>query len=205
MRDSDERAAQRIVSLYEEKALAWVKSRKRNPTLEQHWLERFEIGLQALSKILDFGAGNGYPVAAALLNRGHKIIGVDSAASLIRAARTSLPDAEWHVADMRRYGDELLFDGVIAWHSFFHLTQSDQRSILPRFTQFLRPGGRLLFTSGPGPGVTIGDWEGEPLFHASLSQEEYKSLLHEGGFDHIETKARDPDTWGATVWLAQCR
>lgn len=205
MHDADEQAAKRIISLYEEKAQSWSELRGRDPTLEEHWLARFEKGLGASATILDFGAGNGHPIAAALIEHGHQIVGIDTAEALIRKAAANLPDGEWHVADMRAYQDNRRFDGLIAWHSFFHLTKNDQRKMFTRFASFVRPGGKLMFTTGPQEAVTIGDWEGEPLFHASLSQHEYKSLLDTAGFEVVDTKANDPETGGATVWLARRR
>lgn len=198
-------AADRIVSLYEEKARVWSRNRGREAILEKGWLAQFEKGLRAPATILDLGAGNGYPIAATLLDRGHKVVGIDSAASLIREAAASLPQGEWHFADMRVYDDERLFDGLIAWHSFFHLRPGDQREMIVRFSELVRPGGMLMFTTGPKPGVTIGEWEGEPLYHASLSQEEYRALLKKSGFDLLDAKADDPETGGATVWLARRR
>ena len=203
MHDADEQAAKRIISLYEEKAQSWSELRGRDPTLEEHWLTRFEKGLGASATILDFGVGNGYPIAAALIEHGHQIVGIDTAESLIREAAANLPDGEWHVADMRDYQDSRRFDGLIAWHSFFHLTKNDQRKMFTRFASFVRPGGKLMFTTGSQEAVTIGDWEGEPLFHASLSQDEYKSLLNTVGFVVVYAKDSDPETGGATIWLAR--
>lgn len=205
MDKSSQRAANRITSLYEEKASTWAASRGREARLEKPWLERFGKGLGPQATILDLGAGNGWPIAAAFLQRGHHIVGVDSSSSLVREAAATLPDGEWHIADMRRYRDGRAFDGVIAWHSFFHLTDKDQRAMFPRFAIFTRPGGKLMFTSGPKSAVTIGDWEGEPLFHASLSQQEYRSLLDATGFKLLDCKVDDPETGGATVWLAERR
>ena len=203
--NAHEQAADRIVSLYEEKADAWSRNRGREPLLEEAWLLRFEEDIGTAATILDLGAGNGWPIAATLLRRGHKVVGIDTSESLIREAATNLPDAEWHVIDMREYRDDRRFDGVIAWHSFFHLIQIDQRKMFARFSELVRPGGKLMFTSGPKSAVTIGDWEGEPLFHASLSQGEYTALLDASGFDLLEAKVDDPDTGGATVWLAKHR
>ena len=205
MHDADDQAAKRIISLYKEKAQSWSELRGRDPTLEEHWLARFEKGLGALATILDFGAGNGHPIAAALIEHGHQVVGIDTSASLIREAAANFPDGEWHVADMRAYQDDRRFDGLIAWHSFFHLTQNDQRMMFARFASFVRPGGKLMFTTGPKEAVTIGNWEGEPLFHASLSQDEYKSLLYTVGFEVVDAKVDDPETGGATVWLARRR
>ena len=202
---SSRRAANRIISLYEEKARTWSAIRGREPHLEKPWLERFGRNLRPEATLLDLGCGNGWPIAAVLLQYDHHIVGVDTSGSLIREAKASLPTGEWQVADMRCYRDDRAFDGVIAWHSFFHLTDKDQRAMFPRFATFTRPGGKLLFTSGPKSEVSIGAWEGEPLFHASLSQQDYSDLLDATGFKLLQCKADDPETGGATVWLAERR
>lgn len=95
------------------------------------------------------------------------------------------------------------FDGLIAWDSFFHLTQDDQRSMFARFARHSHPGSVLMFTSGPEDGIAIGQFEGEPLFHASLAPEEYRQHLAAIGFRVLEMRAEDPDCAGHTVWLAQ--
>ena len=66
-------------------------------------------------------------------------------------------------------------------------------------------GAPLIFTSGPGAGEAIGDWQGEPLYHASLDSTEYRSLLAANGFDVLEYAIEDPDCGHATIWLAIVR
>ncbi|HEU0094953.1 MAG TPA: hypothetical protein VFQ52_00760, partial [Rhizomicrobium sp.] len=61
------------------------------------------------------------------------------------------------------------------------------------------------FTSGPRAGVVMGEFEGEPLYHASLGGEEYRSLLSQNGFDEVAHLPEDPACGGATVWLARRR
>jgi hypothetical protein len=60
-----------------------------------------------------------------------------------------------------------------------------------------------MFTSGPGHGEAVGQYRGEPLYHASLSEQEYRSLLVADGFAVLDHVADDPDCGGHTVWLAQ--
>jgi hypothetical protein len=95
------------------------------------------------------------------------------------------------------------FDGLIAWHSLFHLSQDDQRPIFPRFAAHSKPGAILMFTSGPEKGVSIGEWQGEPLHHASLDPDDYRRLLSENGFEVIDHKLRDPECGEATLWIAR--
>jgi hypothetical protein len=61
----------------------------------------------------------------------------------------------------------------------------------------------LLFTSGVDEGTAIGEWQGEPLYHASLGAAEFEALLMENGFSVIETRTRDPECGDSTVWLAR--
>jgi hypothetical protein len=95
------------------------------------------------------------------------------------------------------------FDGVLAWHSSFHLTPDDQRQAIPRLAAHVAPGGRMMFTSGPEHGERIGSWQGEPLYSASLAPDEYRQLLAEARLEVIAHAADDAQCGGATVWLAQ--
>jgi hypothetical protein len=49
---------------------------------------------------------------------------------------------------------------------------------------------------------TVGQWRGEPLYHASLSNGEYRALLLENAFKLVDHLESDPSCGGAIVWLA---
>mgnify|MGYP001547094599 FL=1 len=95
------------------------------------------------------------------------------------------------------------FDGILAWDSFFHLTPDDQRRMFPIFRDHAKPGAPLMFTSGPRHGEAIGQLRGEPLYHASLAPEAYRTLLAAHGFAVIAERMEDPDCGGHSVWLAR--
>jgi hypothetical protein len=97
------------------------------------------------------------------------------------------------------------FDGIMAWDSFFHLPQADQRRMFPIFGRHAGAGAALMFTSGPSAGERIGSYQGEPLYHASLDGGEYRRLLRDNGFGVVEHVAEDPTCGLHTVWLAQRR
>jgi hypothetical protein len=44
---------------------------------------------------------------------------------------------------------------------------------------------------------------GEPLYHASLTPEEYRTLLKSAGFRVVAHVVEDPNCGGHTIWLAQ--
>lgn len=194
---------ERIIGLYEENAAAWDSLRGPDSSLERPWLERFAALLPPNGRVLDIGCGAGHPVARWLIERDFRVTGIDSSPSLIAICRARFPKAAWHVADTRRLALGERYDGLIAWHSLFHLAPDDQRSMFPRLAAHAEPGAILMFTSGWAEGVRIGEWQGEPLYHASLDPEEYRRLLADNGFELLDHKPRDPDCGEAAVWIAR--
>jgi SAM-dependent methyltransferase len=196
------KAAENIINLYERNARAWDEARRHaRPDDEKLWIQRFLSIADPGSPILDLGCGSGEPIAADLLAVGRRVTGVDSSSSLISICRERFPAATWIVEDMRRLklGDR--FGGILSWHSLFHLTAEDQEQMFAVFSAHAAPGAVLMFTSGTERGEAIGNWQGEPLYHASLDSSEYKTLLDRHGFslvDHVEG-----DGNRATVWLAK--
>ena len=193
-----------IVSLYERTAAAWDRTRGRS-LMEREWLDRFLARLDPGATILDIGCGGGEPIASYLIEQGFRLTGVDSAPSLLALCRKRFPDHEWTLADMRELALGRRFDGLIAWHSFFHLVPDDQRAMFEVFARHAAPGALLMFTSGPAYGESIGEWQGEPLYHASLDATEYERLIDAYGFELIAHVVEDRACGGATVWLARMR
>lgn len=193
---------ERIIGLYEENAEAWDRQRGRD-LFEAPQLDRFVSLLAAGASILDLGCGMGEPIGRWLIERGFAVTGVDSSPSLIALARERFPEQEWIVGDMRRLALGRSFGAILAWHSFFHLSQQDQERIFPIFADHSAPGAILMFTSGPERGEAIGSWQGEPLYHSSLDPEEYRALLAANGFSVLDYRPRDPEIGDATIWLAR--
>jgi len=193
---------ERIIGLYEENADAWDRMRGRD-LFELPWLERFAALLPEHATMLDIGCGMGEPIGRWLIEQGYGLTGVDSSPSLIAKCRERFRGHEWIAADMRELDVGRRFDGIIVWHSAFHLQPDDQRAMFPIFAAHSAPGGVLMFTSGDDEGVRIGQWRGEPLYEASLSPAEYEALLERNGFSVVETRPRDPECGDATVWLAR--
>ena len=193
-----------MIDLYERRAHEWAGDRSRQRVfIEKGWLDRFCALIPPGGTILDIGCGPGKPMAAYLLAQGFDICGVDSSPTMISLARNNFPDREWLVGDMRVLSLGRTFDGVIAWDSFFHLDQTDQRWMFPIFGAHAKPGAVLMFTTGPQHGESIGSFRGEPLYHASLSPLEYRELFVQNGFESVAEKMEDPDCGLHSVWLAR--
>ncbi|TCB60956.1 class I SAM-dependent methyltransferase [Acinetobacter terrestris] len=201
MKDQPE-FAQNIIEIYKKHARAWTELRGQF-LYEKAWLDHFLSLLPDHSTILDLGCGSAKPIAAYLIAQGHSVVGVDSSEVMIEMAQENFPEQSWIQADMRHMDSGQKFQGILAWDSFFHLTQEDQRAMFSIFQKHAEPRAALMFTSGPSHGEAIGNLFGEALYHASLAAEEYKQLLNDHGFQVIKMVAEDVECAGHTVWLAQ--
>ena len=198
-------SAGRVVDLYRRLGPRWDADRRSDGFPEARWLDRLLALTPPDGGILDMGCGGGDPIAVHLAAAGRRVTGIDSATAMIALCRSRLPAQRWIVADMRRLDLAERFAGLVAWDSFFHLSQADQRAMFPVFAAHAAPGAALLFTSGPAEGVAVGDLFGEPLHHASLNPEEYRSLLDDQNFEVVDFAPEDPDCGRHTIWLARLR
>ncbi|WP_171239172.1 trans-aconitate 2-methyltransferase [Ruegeria sp. HKCCA5491] len=89
-------------------------------------------------------------------------------------SRERWPNADWRQADGRTFELDQLFDGIIAWNNFSHLTADQQKEGIARMA---RHGGMLLQTVGPNAGVEHGTVGTESVYHASLSPTGYPVCL----------------------------
>lgn len=196
--------ADKIIDLYRRHARAWAEDRG-NRLIEGVWLDRFLAVLPAEATILDIGCGSGEPIGRYLIEKGQTYTGIDSSPELIEICQGHFPNQHWSVADMRTLSLGCVFNGILVWDSFFHLCPDDQRRMFPIFKEHAAQYAALMFTSGPAHGEAIGTFHGEPLYHASLAEAEFRRLLDYSGFDVISHVVEDPSCGGHTVWLAQLR
>lgn len=195
-------ASRDVIGLYTEHGADFDKERGRS-LAEKSWLDRFASLLPGGGSILDIGCGSGEPIAGYFIASGYDVTGIDASLPLIELCRNRFPENLWAVADMRELALGRRFDGLIAWHSFFHLKPEDQRLMFGIFRQHANDGAALMFTAGPGQGEAIGTFQGKPLYHASLARDDYESLLAAHGFRLLDHIVNDPQCGGATVYLAR--
>jgi trans-aconitate methyltransferase len=196
--------ADHIPDRYQRHGPAWDKERSKSLT-EKSWLDKFLSLLPSKPTILDIGCGSAEPIARYFIAQGCNLTGADSASTLIAICKDRFPDHEWIVADMRQLSLNRRFDGILAWDSFFHLCPEDQRRMFPIFREHATPGASLMFTSGTSYGEAIGSYKGEPLYHGSLDESEYRTLLNENGFNVVSHVTEDPTCNYHTIWLATQR
>ena len=195
-------AADQIIGLYSRHARAWDEARG-DRLREGAWLDRLAALLPPGGTVLDLGCGGGRPIAAYLIAKGYAVTGVDSSPELIALCRERWPRQTWQVADMRGLHLRRRFDGILAWHSSFHLRPDDQEAMFAVFAEHAAPGAALMFTSGWNRGVAMGEFQGERLYHASLDPDEYHSLLKAHGFKSLAHRVDEQEAGAGAVWLAR--
>lgn len=197
----DRSLASQTRATYERHAAGFDKSRSRG-LLEAPWLDRLLAMAPTGEAILDVGCGAAEPIAQFFVGAGRAVHGVDFAEAMLDISRQRFPGQRWTHADMRTLDLGTTFGGVVAWDSFFHLTADEQRLCLPRLAEHVAPGGGLLFTCGPKAGEVVGTVEGEPVYHASLSPEEYAAVLEREGLGIEAFVPEDPTCGFRTICLA---
>ena len=183
----------------------WYTQHRSQELFEQPYLDLIINNLNTEAEVLDLGCGTGEPIARYFSGKGFKVTGVDGSQKLIDIARSKLPDIKFLIADMRTINLNLKYDAIIAWNSYFHLPKNDQRRMFDIFENHVKPGGMLIFTSGPDEGEVWSDNGGIDLYHASLSSGEYRRLAKEHSFKVIKHAIEDKECGSATIWIMQYR
>ncbi len=191
-----------VYRLYD-KIADWFDETRTRQLIEKQYLEFFGRYLKSGAPVLDLGCGTGEPILRFLAEQKFEVTGVDASDGMLAIAKERFPETRFINCDMRALELDERFDGIVAWHSFFHLAFDDQRKMFEIFARHMNSGGILIFTSGPKHGEAWGENNGEMLYHASLDADEYRALLKAHHFDVLQHVVEDAECGGATVWVAR--
>jgi uncharacterized protein (DUF2062 family)/SAM-dependent methyltransferase len=98
----------------------------------------------SLGRVLDLGCGRGQLSLLLLeLGRAQHVVGLDSDADKIKAARTAGPEADFRVADVAR-AELPSADTILLIDVLHYLPIAEQDALLLLATRALEPGGRIL-------------------------------------------------------------
>lgn len=197
-----EKLAKNTQDVYERNADCFASDRSQ-ALFEKPWLDIFANLLPEKASVLDLGCGTGQPIAAYLKTLGLNVVGMDISAKLLKIAKADEPNGDWRHGDMRDFKFDERFDGIIAWHSFFHLTQNEQREALPNIIGHLSDSGVLMLSVGHEEGEAIGRVGEDEVYHASLAYAEYESILESNRMKVVEFAPNDKATYGASILIAQ--
>lgn len=133
------------------------------------------------SAVLDAGCGTGR-VAVELARRGHRVVGVDSDASMLDVARRS-PGVQWALADLASLDLPERFDLVVAaGNVMVFLAPGTEQEVVRRMAAHLVTGGLLVC-----------GWRTDLLTRAS-----YDALAATAGLQPVDRCA----TWDGDPWRA---
>jgi cyclopropane fatty-acyl-phospholipid synthase-like methyltransferase len=188
---------------YDKIAARFAQARK--PWLEQRYLPALIDGLAPGDRVLDLGCGAGRPIAERLAAARLRVVGVDSSIELLRLARRNVPAALLLLADMTEV--ELAngsFAAIVAWDSLFHVDRRRHREMYGKFARWLRPGGRVLFTSGgTGDEGFTSSMFGEEFFYSSFTPDEVATYLRAAGLTILRRELDEPRDKGHVTFVAE--
>jgi ubiquinone/menaquinone biosynthesis C-methylase UbiE len=167
------------------------------------WTERLQTwtGSEPLD-VLDVGCGTGF-LALQCATLGHRVVGMDATAEMLRQARSKADAAGLHV-DLRRGDAEAVpfedarFDLVVERHVVWTLPEPNRA--LVDWHRVLRPGGRLILIEGNWGSEPRGEYQAIvhalPL-HGGRPAAELVTLVTDAGFVDVRVEPlEDPDLWG---------
>jgi SAM-dependent methyltransferase len=115
---------------------------------------------------LDTACGTGR-WSAALVARGHRVIGVDSSPEMLARARAEVPGAEFRLGELTRLPvEDGAVDLVVCALALAHVP--DLEPVLAEFARVLRPGGHLVISDmhpevvARGSNQPVRDQDGRP-------------------------------------------
>ncbi|MEF2071247.1 class I SAM-dependent methyltransferase [Consotaella aegiceratis] len=155
------------------------------------------------AKLLDCGCGTGHAGLTSMVEAGVEITALDGSAPMLALFGRRYPSARTVLSDMLDYRPDEPFDAIIAWDSFFYLDHVEQERMLRRFAEWLRPGGLLLLTTGPGHSTVIGQMFGVDFSYASFAGSDYRALMGACGLSVEWDRFDEPGTQVHRVWLAR--
>jgi len=159
-------------------------------------LDPFSKRLEAGSRILDVGCGDGSPVSAHLGNR-FDVVGIDISREQLRLATERVPETALLQGEMTALPIETAsVEAVLAFYSIIHVPRSEHQSVFEEWARVLEPGGWVLFSSGEEAwdGRNL-DWldTGVEMVWSYPGPEETRAGLEKAGF-RVESDQPVPDS-----------
>jgi cyclopropane fatty-acyl-phospholipid synthase-like methyltransferase len=157
------------------------------------------------ARILDLGCGTGTPTAVYLLERGFRVVGLDSSAKMLEIARRVAPEAELIHGDILEadFSDVERFAAIIAWDSLFHVERGRHREVFGKLHGWLEDDGWLVLSVGGSSeeGFTS-EMFGHSFFYSGHEPRECVRMLETEGFYVKRWEVDQPQSRGHVAIVA---
>lgn len=172
----------------------------RNPAVGVADLAALTRTLPSDARVLDLGCGDGVPISQFVVREGFGVVALDSSPEMIARYRVNVPTVP---ARCERIEEASFaagsFEAVVAWGVLFHLPDAEQRAVIQRVADWLRPGGRFLFTSGDAEDTSEGEMDGVSFRYTSLGVDGYRDAVERAG---MRLQSDHRDEWDNHVYVA---
>ena len=169
---------------YNQIAAQYVERRDQASSVP--YLERLDRLLGPNSLVLDLGCGAGLPVDRWLVDRGHRVVGLDFSDAMLALAQRNVPKARYELRDVATLASgEYRVDAVVSFFALIHIDRRIHHDVLTRIRSWLPKGGAMLITTG------FSHWEGREDFYgvemawSHFDRETNCRLIEESGFSII--------------------
>lgn len=159
-------------------------------------LDRFSQMLKNDSLICDAGCGPSGNIGKYLVDKGHKVMGIDISQRCIALATSYNPQMNFKVMDMMNTEFENdSFDAIISFYSVIYTPKEYIQNIFAEFNRILKRNGKLLVVVKKGSEEQIIDnewYEGNKVYFAHFVENEIMSYFSKGNFDINFIDTRKP-------------
>jgi len=202
-RDLVRRGYDRISEAYRSDAAASGSATESTAQYEA-WLSEMVGHLAPGARVLDLGCGAGVPTSGLLADWGFEVTGVDISEVQIRRARSLVPAGQFVLADIVEWQCEPgSFEAIVSLYTLIHVPLEDQRVLLPRMADWLRPGGYLLAIIGHTAWTGTEDYLGAEMFWDHADAETTLRWIGDAGFDQLWERFIPEGDSGHTLVLAR--
>jgi SAM-dependent methyltransferase len=146
--------------------------------------------------ICDAGCGPSGHIGKYLVEKGHRVVGIDISPKCVEIATSYNPQIDFRVMDIMDTGFKGgFFDAIISYYSIIYTPKEYIENIFAEFNRILKRNGKLLLVvkKGTKAGIIEDEWyEGHKVYFSHFLEIEVKEYFVHGHFDIDFLNTRKP-------------
>lgn len=149
-------------------------------------------------RLLDLGCGAGEPGPGFFIRKGWEVTGVDFSEKMLELAKKYQPKMHRIFADITEVDfSPAQFDAITAIYSLFHIEREKHKQLFANIYNWLKPGGKALFTYACEEYTGKKEFSGyitfmaEKLYYSHTTPDNLYKMLEGNGFNLLFKDYRD--------------